>query len=182
VLFWIITQPFGFLTLHDGRNRLPRNVGKNLPYSLLNNSEGRSAHLFRGGPEILHGIRLIFHAVLATDWAITLSWDELFYRCWRHPVSYVITHRIIIVSTSLSSLKQWPPIHCLSAGNGRKSFGYILPWHITICVCAVFTRLYATRTHFEAFCRMQVYCLEMLHNIPFPDTPNLWIWYTTIRV
>lgn len=182
VLFWVITHHFGFFTSDDGRDILPRNVGKKLPYSLRNNSGGRSTHQLRGGPEITRGNRLIFHAVLATNLAITLSWEELFYPCWRHPVSYFITHRIITVSTSRSSLKQWPLIQCLSAGTRRKYFGDILPWHITICVGAVFTRLYATKTLLRPLCRMQVYCLEIFHNITFPDTSNLWIWYTTIRL
>ena len=140
VVFWVITQNFGFFNLDYGKDRLSRNVRKKLPYSLRNNSEGRSTHQLRGEPKITCGIRLIFHAVLATNLAISLSWEKIFYPCWRHPVSYVITHRIITVFTSRSSLKQCPLIHCLSVGNRRKYFGDILPWHITICVVAVFTR------------------------------------------
>jgi len=49
VVFWVITQHFGFLILDDGRDGLPRNIGKILIHSLSNDSEGRSTHILRDG-------------------------------------------------------------------------------------------------------------------------------------
>jgi hypothetical protein len=51
-LFWVITQesnPYGFLNLKDGTDRLPETSVRNYHHSLHNNPEERNSQLLRGG-------------------------------------------------------------------------------------------------------------------------------------
>ena len=58
---------------------------------------------------------------------------------------------------------------------------YISLTYHNLCRCRIY-EIIGNENSFDAVCRMQDCCLEIFHNITFPDIPNLWIWYTTIRV
>jgi hypothetical protein len=164
-------QYFGLLTREDGKYMLPRNVGKKLPYSLHNNLIYFVAETWnhawypinfpRSPSHILGNYLILGRRFLSL---LTASSVLCYYTSYRNCLHRPIIFKTVTANTLPQRLKQ------------TKIFRrYISLTYYSLCRCST----YEIMCHVS---RMQDYFLQIFHKILLLESPNIWAWYTTIRV